>query len=154
MRRLPIVVALATALAIPVAGCSDDDAHLKELARYTPEILAQELLTVYKTSVKGPAAAKAAAAKGKAGPGDGKELQAAKKYGPEFAPHDAPGTEKATMSLDELAASAAKKAKLVEGQTPAQVLEKLVAIIDSELSLPQADKDEITAALKTAFNDA
>lgn len=149
-RSFPLAAPLA-ALSILVAGCSNDEAHLKELARYTPEILAKELLTVYKTSIQGASAARASA-KGSAGPSDDKEREAAKRYGPEFAPRDASQTEKSeSISLDELAASAAKKAKLVEGQTPQQVLAKVVDVIESETSLPSADKEKLTAALKAAF---
>ncbi|WP_337173294.1 hypothetical protein [Paludisphaera sp.] len=147
--------ALMTALSLLVAGCSDDEAHLKELARYTPEILSEEVLTRYKASLKRPRAdarAKAAAKSGRDVDGD-KEREIVDRLGPEALSHDAPADGKG-MSLDELAASTARKAGLIEGQSLQEVLSKLSTAVEADPGLPDAEKDKLKDALHAAFKAA
>jgi hypothetical protein len=158
MPRLPLAAsALLAAFSILLAGCSDDQSHLKELARYTPENLSQEVLTRYKASLKAPQAdakAKAAAKSGRSVDGD-KERAVADKYGPEAVSRDSAGDgDGKGMSLDELAASTAKKAKLIEGQSLQEVLAKLSAAIEAESGLPAVEKDKLKDALFDAFKAA
>lgn len=152
LRRHPAAIALFAAFSILTAGCSENDSHLKELSRYTPENLSEELLARYKASLKRPpvnAKAKAAAKSGRA-PDDGdKERDAASKYGEEFAARDAENGAKG-MSLEDLAANVAKKARLIEGLSPGDVLSKLSAAVDADADLAAADKDKLKAALKAA----
>ncbi|AMV40290.1 hypothetical protein [Planctomyces sp. SH-PL62] len=145
--------ALAMIVSLFLAGCGDDDSHLKELSRYTPENLSQELLVRYKAALRKPPVNAKAKANAKAGrdPDDGdKESAAAAKYGEEFAARDADGGVKG-MSTEELAQNIAKKARLIEDAAPQDVLAKLVAAIDADSEIPPNAKEELKAALKAAL---
>jgi hypothetical protein len=151
--RTPLLVTSASfVLALAVMGCGDDEAHIKELSRYTPEILAEEMLTRYKATLRGKRAEKPVAkTKGSAkGNADGdKETSAAAKYGDEVRSHDSQGASKG-MSPDELARNVAKKVKLIEGASREQVFAKLGAAVDGDAELKSGDKETLKASLEKA----
>ncbi len=155
LRSIPAAASLLAAFAILVlvGGCSEDESHLKELARYTPENLSQELLQRHKASLKRPpvnAKSKAAAKSGRDPDDGGKEQAAAAKYGEEFGERAAEGGAKG-MTIDELAANVARKARMIEGLSPAEVLSKLSASVEADGDLPASEKERLKAALGKAL---
>lgn len=154
MRFLVSLASFTFMLAIAplsLVGCGgDDQAHVKELSRYTPEILSEELLTRYKTalrSAKRPEAKPKAKGAAKSDADGDKEISAVDKYGDEARSHDAPATTKG-MSTEALLQGVAKKVKLIEGVTPEQVYAKLDAAIDGDSELTASDKENLKAGLK------
>lgn len=164
MHKFNLIISAGLALVVSTlgtVGCSwDEQADVAGLSRYTPEILAQEVLTIYKASHRRPpASAKAKEASkadrgriGDGGDGD-KEAAIAAAYGDKFrsrTPVNPQKTEKG-ISLDEFAKNVARKAKRIEGETPQAVLSKLSNAVDDALDLSSTDRDRLKSALKSAF---
>ena len=143
---------LPASLAITVfflAGCHEDQADIKGLSRYTPEILVEETLARYKAAVKanksgggeGKAAKSGKAAGGSVSKDDDDKIAAAvAKYGDEVRSRDAPGTSKG-MSVTEIFDGVVKKVKLIEGTPPDQVYAKLDEAVDYDPELTSDEKD-------------
>ncbi|WP_165227159.1 hypothetical protein [Aquisphaera insulae] len=155
MRRssLALVASFVAAVSI-LPGCGGDDmSHLKALSTYTPENVAQELLSRYR-SIKQKSSPRAAEKKSK---GQGIVVDGDKKPQHDDAPegahaHDsAPATK--GQSVDDLIRNIAGKARKVEGMPRPEVLSKISTLIDADKDLSAADKDDLKSKLKQAMGD-
>lgn len=159
--RLLILPASLAVMALFLAGCREDQADVKALSRYTPEILVEETLARYKAAVKatrsggeGKAAAKTGKAGGTESKADDDKLAAAvAKYGDEVHSRDAPGTTKG-MSVTELFDGVVKKVKLIEGTPPDQVYAKLDEAVDYDPELTSEEKDAFKDGIDQARKKA
>lgn len=142
---------------LSLSGCQrEEQADVAGLSRYTSENLSREVLLRYKATFAKPGAANKGSTKAKeiaksvrSADGD-KEKAAEAKYGVDVHSQPPEAVEKG-VSVDDLAKNIAKKIKLVEGETPSSVLDKINKAIDADADLPLADKDKLQDALNAAL---
>ena len=158
--KSPFTATAGLALALSflfLPGCQrDEQADIAGLSRYTPENLSREVLLRYKAAFAKPGAANKGSTKAKEAAkavrdADGdKEKAAEAKYGVDVHSQPPKAVEKG-VSVDDLARNIAKKIKLVEGETPGSVLDKINKAIDADADLPLVDKDKLQDALNAAL---
>lgn len=143
---------------LSLAGCNEDQADVKGLSRYTPEILVEETLARYKAVVKlsrgGDEAKGSSKADGKgkaagAGADDDKIKAAVAKYGDEVRLRDAAEASKASPVVN-IFEGVVRKVPLIEDASADQVYAKLDEAIDHDQELTSAEKDAFKSGVAEA----